>query len=253
MKFNSTNSAGQISHFLRLDPMSKKNQMIITTPPTVSSATLVLRHQGPSLGVMRRIVVISALGALLVCCSAVPTTRSDESVDAQNKPLVHSAHPPQVGAESLTHSIVRAGASAAAAVHGTASEWATGIHKWMAPWSQKASAGDVCSDGDWRKTSLKLIRHLPIAGLFKDLKGTVKWEASGVDVVNGNQVTWPAGACKLTFCMRRLPALAFLVFAHHAAIDRGRACSVSGSPYNMLMVWNTFATQVPQWPDMFTV
>lgn len=137
--------------------------------------------------VMRRIVVISAL---IVCCSAVPTTRPEESVDAQNKPPVLSAHPPQVGAESLTHSIVRAGASAAAAVHGTASEWATGIHKWMAPWSQKASGpGDVCTDGDWRKTSLKLIRHLPIAGLFKDLKGTVKWEASGVDIVNGNQVT----------------------------------------------------------------
>jgi hypothetical protein len=48
-------------------------------------------------------------------------------------------------------------------------------------------AADICTDSDWRKTSLKLVRQLPVAGLFEDLKGTSKWEASGMDVVNGNQ------------------------------------------------------------------
>ena len=28
------------------------------------------------------------------------------------------------------------------------------------------------------------MRELPVAGLFRDLKGTTKWEASGTDVVN---------------------------------------------------------------------
>ncbi len=39
-----------------------------------------------------------------------------------------------------------------------------------------------------RKFSLKLVRELPIAGLFRDLKGTTRWEASGTDIVDGDEL-----------------------------------------------------------------
>lgn len=77
--------------------------------------------------------------------------------------------------------------NANAAEDGVVSGWMAGMHKWIrSPWYGKGT-GDICSDSDWRKASMKMVRELPIAGLFKDLKGTVKWEASGTDIV-GDQV-----------------------------------------------------------------
>ena len=49
-------------------------------------------------------------------------------------------------------------------------------------------SSDICSEEDWRKTSLKLVRQLPVPALFTDLKDTMKWEASGTTILNGNQV-----------------------------------------------------------------
>jgi hypothetical protein len=105
---------------------------------------------------MRTAAVKLLLSAsLLLCCRAVPT-----------------------------NSILSESVSTAA---DTATKWATGLHEWMrSPWSQKL--GDICTDEDWRKTSLKLVRELPIAGLFRDLKGTTRWEASGTDIVDGDKL-----------------------------------------------------------------
>lgn len=46
---------------------------------------------------------------------------------------------------------------------------------------------DICHAWDWRKKSLKLVREMPISGLFRDLKGYSKFEASGITRY-GNQV-----------------------------------------------------------------
>lgn len=38
----------------------------------------------------------------------------------------------------------------------------------------------LCEVEDWRKSSMKLLLEMPATGLFEDLKGTVKWEISGM-------------------------------------------------------------------------
>lgn len=43
----------------------------------------------------------------------------------------------------------------------------------------------ICESKDWRKQSLKLIKEVPFAGLFPDLQGESKFEASGLVQVNG--------------------------------------------------------------------
>ena len=43
----------------------------------------------------------------------------------------------------------------------------------------------ICESKDWRKQSLKLIKEVPFAGLFSDLHGESKFEASGLVHVNG--------------------------------------------------------------------
>ena len=42
----------------------------------------------------------------------------------------------------------------------------------------------LCDRTDWRKKSLKLINEIPFAGLFRDLHGETKFEASGLVRVN---------------------------------------------------------------------
>lgn len=42
----------------------------------------------------------------------------------------------------------------------------------------------ICERTDWRKQSLKLIKEVPFAGLFSDLQGESKFEASGLVHVN---------------------------------------------------------------------
>jgi len=135
------------------------------------------------------------LAALLVGARAVPPSAGRHDL-ADASPQETRLPPPSTSApEGLGHSLASAGAyvaAVAARAHGTAVgavDWARSIHKWtfaQAPASQPMAA-DICTDSDWRKTSLKLVRQLPVAGLFEDLKGTSKWEASGMDVVNGNQ------------------------------------------------------------------
>ena len=142
--------------------------------------------------------------AFLLRCSAVPTTESFRKLENPSSSLQSSIPPSspeqqQIAMDgSTTYSLVSASASAAsdaaaaaasaaAGVHTTASDLMTAMHKWMrGPWSKPDD--DICTKEDWRKTSLKLVQEMPVAGLFTDLKGTVKWEASGMDVVNGNQV-----------------------------------------------------------------
>ena len=43
----------------------------------------------------------------------------------------------------------------------------------------------ICESKKWRKQSLKLIKEVPFAGLFSDLHGESKFEASGLVHVNG--------------------------------------------------------------------
>ncbi len=54
----------------------------------------------------------------------------------------------------------------------------------MMTWFEKPDT--ICEDLDWREYSFKLAKELPAAGLFRDLKGTEKWETSGMDVVGDN-------------------------------------------------------------------
>ena len=44
----------------------------------------------------------------------------------------------------------------------------------------------LCEELDWRKASLKLLREVPFAALFRDLKGETKFEASGLAHVNNS-------------------------------------------------------------------
>lgn len=45
---------------------------------------------------------------------------------------------------------------------------------------------NICEETDWRKASLKLLKEIPFAGVFRDLRGETKFEASGLDYVNGS-------------------------------------------------------------------
>ena len=42
----------------------------------------------------------------------------------------------------------------------------------------------ICEKTDWRKHVMKLIKEVPFAGIFRDLKGETKFEASGLVHVN---------------------------------------------------------------------
>ena len=44
----------------------------------------------------------------------------------------------------------------------------------------------ICDSKLWREQSLKLIKEVPFAGLFKDLHGESKFEASGLVHVNSS-------------------------------------------------------------------
>ena len=44
--------------------------------------------------------------------------------------------------------------------------------------------GSICEESEWRKQSLKLIKEVPFAGIFRDLQGESKFEASGLVHVN---------------------------------------------------------------------
>lgn len=46
------------------------------------------------------------------------------------------------------------------------------------------SKKSICEQTDWRKQSLKLVKEIPFAGLFQDLRGESKFEASGLVHVN---------------------------------------------------------------------
>lgn len=46
------------------------------------------------------------------------------------------------------------------------------------------SKKSICEQTDWRKQSLKLVKEIPFAGLFQDLQGESKFEASGLVHVN---------------------------------------------------------------------
>lgn len=46
------------------------------------------------------------------------------------------------------------------------------------------SKGSICEETEWRKKSLKLIKEVPFAGIFRDLQGESKFEASGLVHVN---------------------------------------------------------------------
>ena len=46
------------------------------------------------------------------------------------------------------------------------------------------SKGTICEESEWRKQSLKLIKEVPFAGIFRDLHGESKFEASGLVHVN---------------------------------------------------------------------
>jgi len=131
---------------------------------------------------MRIAAALLLLSSLLLSCAAVPIEHNVEGADSSTEPKQAST------SESSWSTSAAAAASAAAGVHATAYEWANGLHHWMSSslsGKKVKKSGDVCTDEDWRKTSLKLIRKIPLAGLFKDLKGTTKWEASGTDIVNG--------------------------------------------------------------------
>lgn len=47
---------------------------------------------------------------------------------------------------------------------------------------------DECEEGQWRKKALKLIDEAPAAGLFPDLHGHAKFEASGLTFFNGSYI-----------------------------------------------------------------
>ena len=42
----------------------------------------------------------------------------------------------------------------------------------------------ICEKTDWRKHVMKLIKEVPFAGIFRDLQGETKFEASGLVHVN---------------------------------------------------------------------
>lgn len=42
----------------------------------------------------------------------------------------------------------------------------------------------ICEKTDWRKHVMKLIKEVPFAGIFRDLVGETKFEASGLVHVN---------------------------------------------------------------------
>lgn len=42
----------------------------------------------------------------------------------------------------------------------------------------------ICEKTDWRKHVMKLIKEVPFAGIFRDLHGETKFEASGLVHVN---------------------------------------------------------------------
>lgn len=46
----------------------------------------------------------------------------------------------------------------------------------------------VCAEGQWREKALKLIHEIPAAGLFEDLNGHSKFEASGITHFNGSYI-----------------------------------------------------------------
>ena len=46
------------------------------------------------------------------------------------------------------------------------------------------SKKSICEQTVWRKQSLKLVKEIPFAGLFQDLRGESKFEASGLVHVN---------------------------------------------------------------------
>lgn len=48
------------------------------------------------------------------------------------------------------------------------------------------SRKSICEQTDWRKQSLKLIKEIPFAGLFTDLLGESKFEASGLVHINSS-------------------------------------------------------------------
>ena len=48
----------------------------------------------------------------------------------------------------------------------------------------KHTKDSLCERTDWRKKSLKLIKEIPFAGVFRDLHGETKFEASGLVRVN---------------------------------------------------------------------
>lgn len=51
-----------------------------------------------------------------------------------------------------------------------------------------SSDSSVCEEGVWREKVLKLVHEIPVAGLFEDLKGHSKFEASGITHVNRSYV-----------------------------------------------------------------
>jgi hypothetical protein len=53
-------------------------------------------------------------------------------------------------------------------------------------WPHRHHKKNICEDQDWRKASLKLLREVPFAGLFRDLQGETKFEASGLAHVNNS-------------------------------------------------------------------
>ncbi len=100
--------------------------------------------------------------ALLHGCGAVPTDsfRTLEGKRPPTPPAEPPAEPPHGAGAEYAYSLVSAGTSAAAAgVHERASRLVRAMRKWAGAVDAPPGPDDaLCSDVNWRKKSLKVVR-----------------------------------------------------------------------------------------------
>ena len=119
-----------------------------------------------SLQVGMRVLLVGLLCvALLLGCGAVPTDsfRTLEGKRPPTPPAEPPAEPPHGAGAEYAYSLVSAGtsaaASAAAGVHERASRLVRAMRKWAGAVDAPPGPDDaLCSDVNWRKKSLKVVR-----------------------------------------------------------------------------------------------
>ncbi|GBF92520.1 hypothetical protein Rsub_04624 [Raphidocelis subcapitata] len=104
-------------------------------------------------------------------------------------PAARAARPPSgSGADTGPHTL-RAAAAAPPRAPSAGWMWPSSWASALWPWAPRAGVAeaeeDECETGDIRKFGLKLLREMPFAGLFEDLKDVTKFEASGMTSARG--------------------------------------------------------------------